>query len=333
MLDIFKSDAFGVVPLTQTINKILHQPGRISGMGLFSSTGVATTTIAIEEQAGTLSMVNPSLRGGPGQTFGNVRRTLRSVAIPHFEINDAVMAEEVQGVRAFGSESAVETVQGKVAEKMARHVANHEVTSEYSKLGAVKGLVTYPDGSTLDLATLFGVSLNAAVSLELDAASPASGVLRKTIAGIVRTIQGKLGGTPLKEVRAVVGSDLYDALIAHPEVRDTYLGWAQAEELRNGYAYGAFPFGGIMWEEYRGSVNGTAFVAATEGHVFPVGIDGLFQTYWAPADYLDTVNTIGKRFYAFQYEMPNKKGVHFDTQTNELNLCTRPDVLQKVTLT
>jgi hypothetical protein len=58
-------------------------------------------------------------------------------------------------------------------------------------------------------------------------------------------------------------------------------------------------------------------------------VPNLFRTYYAPADYNETVNTIGKQFYAKQYEMPNGKGWHFDTQTNELNICTRPRVLLK----
>ena len=333
MLDIFNSDAFAVRPLTDTINKIKHKPSRLSELGIFLGSGVATTSIAIEEKAGILKLVSPSPRGGPGTTIGKERRTLRSLAIPHFELNDAVMAEEVQGVRAWASETDVETVQGKVAEKMAVHVASHEVTSEYSKLGAVKGIVTYADGTTLDLFSTFGVSAPTAVSLELDAATPVGGVLRKTIAGVIRGMQDALGGIPLGAVHALVGADFFDALIQHAEVRDTYLGWVQAEELRKGYAYGGFPFGGVMWEEYRGSVDGTAFVAANEAHVFPVGIPGLFRTVWAPADYKETVNTIGQRFYAKQYDMPNGKGVHFDTQTNELNFCTRPNALRKCTLT
>ena len=54
---------------------------------------------------------------------------------------------------------------------------------------------------------------------------------------------------------------------------------------------------------------------------------GLFRTYYAPADYIETVNTIGRRLYAKQYDMPNGKGVHLDTQMNALNICTRPKVL------
>ena len=35
MLDIFHNNAFGVVPLTDAINKPVFQPGRIGQMGLF----------------------------------------------------------------------------------------------------------------------------------------------------------------------------------------------------------------------------------------------------------------------------------------------------------
>ena len=68
------------------------------------------------------------------------------------------MAEEVQGVRAFGSETATQTVQGQVMERGAIHSQSLEATHEYSRIGAVKGIVTYADGSTLNLFTEFGVS-------------------------------------------------------------------------------------------------------------------------------------------------------------------------------
>lgn len=326
MLDVFKNDAFGVVPLTNTINKLKYVPGQISKLGLFSTTSVATTSIAIEEKSGVLTLVAPTPRGGPGVTLDKSKRNLRSIAIPHFEINDAIMAEEVQGVRAWGSETEVEMVQGKVAERMAIHVDSHAATTEYSRVGAIKGVVTYADGSTLDLFALFGVTQQAEVDFDLDNPTPTSGALRKKCAAVVRMITEALDGVPLQGVRAICSKEFFDDLVAHPEVRDTYLGWVQAEELRNGYAYGAFPFGGIMWEEYRGSVGGTAFVAADKAHIFPVAA-GLFQTVYAPADYVETVNTLGQPMYAKQYMMANGKGVHFDTQTNQVHFCTRPNTL------
>jgi hypothetical protein len=45
---------------------------------------------------------------------------------------------------------------------------------------------------------------------------------------------------------------------------------------------------------------------------------------YAPADYIETVNTMGLPRYVKQYPMPNDKGIHIDTQMNVLSFCTRP---------
>lgn len=332
MLDVFNTDAFSVVTLTDAINKIKFVPGRIGQLGLFNESGVATTSVAIEERDGILELVAPTPRGGPGVTLDKSLRTLRNVSVPHFEINDAVMAEEVQGIRAWGSESVVETVQGKVAERLQIHSQSMEATHEYSRIGAIKGTVTYADSSTLNLFTLFGVSQLSEVDFDLDAASPAAGVLRKKCAEVIRSIAGVLEGVPFSGVHAFCGDAFFDDLIAHGEVRETYTGWTAAAELRQGYvqgglSYGAFPFGGIMWENYRGSVGGTSFINTDKCHLFPVGVPNLFRTYYAPADYIETVNTLGQRMYAKQYQMQNGKGVHLDAQMNALDICTRPRAL------
>ena len=334
MLDIFNSNAFGIVPLTDAINKMKFVPGRIGAMGLFSESGIATTSAAIEEKDGILSLISPSARGAPGTTLTKNRRTMRVVNVPHFEINDSVMAEEVQGVRAWGSETDVEMVMGKVAERGVVHSQSLEATNEYSRIGAIKGTVTYADSSTLNLFDLFQVSQAAERDWDLDAASPASGVLRKTCAAVVRQIAAALDGVPFSGVYTLCGDAFFDDLIAHTEVRASYLQQQEASQLRTGYidggaggSYGSFNYGGITFENYRGSVGGTGFINTDKCHVFPTGVPSLFRTYWAPADYMETVNTNGQRLYMKQYEMANGKGVHLDTQMNALNICTRPNVL------
>jgi hypothetical protein len=76
-------------------------------------------------------------------------------------------------------------------------------------------------------------------------------------------------------------------------------------------------------------VGGTAFIDTNKCHIFPTGVPGFFRTYFAPADYMETVNTVGQRIYSKQYEMPNGKGVNLDAQSNVLSLCTRPTALIK----
>lgn len=334
MLDIFNEDAFSVTRLTDAINDISFVPGRIGQMGLFETDSVDTTSIAIEKKGDILILVPPTPRGGPGTTVDKEKRDLRSLIIPHFEINDAVMAEEVQNVRAFGREQALMTVMQKVGQRLRTHQNSHSATEEFARIGAIKGIVTYADGSSLNLFTEFGVTQEAEIDFDLDNATPDPGALRKTCAGVIRKIAGLLGGIPFSGVHAFCGDAFFDDLIAHKEVRESYLNWSAAQELRQSYvsggqSFGAFPFGGIMWENYRGKVGNTDFIGTNQCHMFPTGVPGLFKSVYAPADYVETVNTMGRRLYAKQYRMPNDKGIHLDTQTNALQYCTRPKVLLK----
>lgn len=336
MNNVFDDPAFGVVPLTDAINKLKFIPGRLGRLGLFSTSSISTTAVAIEERNGVLVLVAPTPRGGPGQTVEKAKRGLRMLAVPHFEINDAIMAEESQGVRAFGEESATEAVMDKVTERNQQHSQSMDATEEYARIGAVKGVITYADGTSTDLFTEFGVSQETEIDFDLDNNAPAAGVLRKKCAGIYRTMASNLEGVSFTGVRAECGDAFFDDLIAHKEIRETYLQQQEARDLRTGYVgagadgvYGSFNFGGVIWENYRGAVGNTKFVDDNKVHFYPVGAPGLFRTVYAPADYNETVNTMGKRLYAKIYEMDNGKGYKLDVQMNALSYCTRPKVLMQ----
>lgn len=337
VLDVFKQDAFGVIELTDAINKIPFVPGRAGTLIPWNERGVATTSIMLEEQDGVLTLVNPTARGGPGSTVGKRSRTARVLAVPHYERDDAVYADEVQGVREFGQEQTVRTVQGVLNDRMAVHTQDMDVTLEYQRVGAIKGVILNGDGSTLyNLFTEFGVSQDAEIDFDLDNATPARGALRKLCAQTVRQMMGNLDGTAISGVHAVCGDAFFDDLLAHSEVVNSYLNTPMAAVLRDGYVdpssnqkiYGAFEFGGIVWENYRGSVGGTAFVNTDKAHLFPVG-PSIWRTVYAPADYVETVNTIGRPRYAKQFPMQNDKGISLEMQMNALSYNTRPKSLLK----
>lgn len=339
MLDIFNNNAFSTARLTQAINELKFVPGRIGELGLFETTSVDVTTIAVEKRNDILALVPPSPRGAPGTTIEKNKRDLRSFIIPHFEVNDAIYAEEVQNIRSFGFEQGLETVMEKVAQRQVTMVRSFAATEEQARMGAVQGVITYADGSTLNLFTEFGVTQDAEINFDLEAASPAAGVLRKKCAAITRQLTTSLGGIPFTGIRAFCGDNFFDALLSHSEVRGTYLNWNEAQILRDSYvpgngnglrsSYGIFQFGGIVWENYRGAVGSTNFIDADKCHIFPEGVPGLFRTVYAPADYMDTVNTMGQRLYSRQYPMPNMKGQYLDGQMNAIQYCSRPKVLLK----
>jgi hypothetical protein len=338
MLDIFKNSAFSVIALTDTISKLKFVPGFIGQRGLFTETSVRTLSVGIEEQDGLLKLIDPTPRGGPGHTLQKRGRVLRSLSVPHFEINDAVYADEVQGIRAFGSETELETVQGLLAERMQIAGQSLEVTLEHSRVGAIKGIIKY-ETREINLFREFEVDKPTPVVLPLTQDTSGNGAIRTLLSKTSRAMSSNLAGAPHSGYEALCGDDFFDALVAAKEFRTTYLNTEAASELRNAIigpaaiekkAFAAIELGGVTWINYRGGIDDEPFIEADRAYMYPIGVPGLFRTYVAPADYVETVNTAGRMRYTKQYEFANGKGIHLDTQTNNLNICTRPNVLQEL---
>ncbi len=343
MFDIFNNDAFSVTSLTDAMAEIKYVPSFVSGLGLFTATPVSTLHVAIEkDRDSNYSIVPSSPRGAPGDTVGKGRRNMRNLTIPHFQRDDAIYADEVQGVRAFNTEQQVETVQGMIARRAAEHSQSFALTEEYHRLAVItQGKLLDKDGSELyNYFTEMGETQAAEVDWDLDNASPVDGILRQRSATLMRAMGATLGGLPFNGILALCGDSFYDALIQHKEIRDTYKGWEAAAALRTGFLDASNPQGGvwgqftafnITWVNYRGGLN--VGLAATEAKFVPLGVPGLFRTVYAPADYEETVNTLGQRLYAKQWAMPNGKGRQMEFQTNALHYCTRPRVLMSARMT
>ncbi len=336
ILNVFNQDAFSVMRLTDALREIKYVPSRIGQLGLFQSTSIDTLDIAIErDREQNQILINSTPRGGPGQTFGKNGRSLRTLRVPHFQVDDAIMADEVQQVRAFGSETSVERLQQKIANRAAEASQFFALTEEFHRLNIIKSgkLLDADQNILFDYFTEFGETAPTEIDFDLDNASPAEGALRKACVGVVRKMAAILDGLPYTGIHAFCGDNFFDDLVSHPEVRETYKGYSEAATLRTAFAsasgqqnsFGVFEFGGITFENYRGG--GSIGIDTDKCHIFPLGVPGLFRTVYAPADYIETVNTQGQRLYGKQWEMPNGKGVNLEFQMNALQYCTRPRVL------
>ncbi len=329
VLNMFQTDnAFTLASMTAAINKVAFVPGQIGASGIFEEEGVDTTTVLIEELNGQLAMVGPSPRGGQGETIDKEKRKMRPILVPHFQRDDAVMAEEVQGVRAFGSTNTLETVVGKVNARTARHARDLDTTLEHQRVGAIKGLVKDKNANTMiDLFDTFGVSAPSAVNFHLDVDTTK---LRAICDDVRILIENALEATSYTGIRGYCGKTFWRNLIDHKLVREIYLNTVRAQELLRELP-DDFNFGGINFERYKtgskasaANAAGAAFIADTECRFVVEGVPGLFRTFFAPADYNETVNTIGLPRYAKQIPMKNDKGIDLEVQTNPLNICTQP---------
>jgi len=329
-LNIFENDAFSLASLTAAINDTPHVPGMIGRSGLFAEEGVTTTSVNIEKDGATLSLVPSAQRGAPATAVGGDKRKMVPFSTIHLPQRATILADEVQNLRPFGSESEVETVQSIVNKRLAKMRRNLDATIEYQRIGAIKGQILDSDGSTVltDIYTAFGLSQDT-VAMALGTSTTN---VRGKILTAVRKSEDALGNSLAMGYVAYCGDTFFDALIDHDKVRNAYEQWMAGEMLRNDPRAG-FIYGGVRWVNYRGKVGATKFVADAEAYLVPEGVPDLFITSYAPGDYMETANTIGLPYYAMQDLLPMGKGVTLEAQSNPISICTKPTSVIKLTQT
>lgn len=331
-LDWTKQNAFSMRSLTSSVNEMTYVPGRIGQLGLFQESGIATTKVMIENREGQLVLVPASTRGGPAHQNVRDRRKVRTLETVHLAIEDTVPADEIQNVRAFGSESLLTGYQQEVDQRFASMGRKLDATIEHLYIGAIKGIVVDADGTTeiYNLFDEFGINAPDTVFFDLSASDPGSGAVRKKCNSVIRDIEDSLGAAPYTSIHAMCGSTFFDNLVDHPECREAYQRWNDGQALRDRTARRTFFYAGIMFEEYRGKVGDVDFVEADEAHFFPTGVPELFRMVYAPADFVETVNTIGLPRYAkMSTDQEFQRWVKLHMQSNPLPYCTRPGVLIK----
>ena len=328
-------DAFTMASLTDSINNLPNNYGRVDELGLFTDRGIRTRTAIIEEKNGVLNLLPTLPVGSPGTQNKMGKRTARSFTVPHIPLDDRILPDEFAGLRAFGSESELDSIADVMADHLQAARNKFASTIEYLRMGALKGIILDADSSTLyNLYTEFGISPK---SVNFALGTAGTNVAAKC-REVLRHMEDNLLGEVMSGVRALVDQDFFDALIGHPNVEKYWLNHVEAIQLTGTKSdpRKGFTFGGITWEEYRGiasDMNGNArkFIAANEGHCFPMGTLETFQTIYAPANFIETLNTTGVPLYVKQATDAMGRWVDLHIQSNPLPICLRPALLVKVT--
>jgi hypothetical protein len=318
---IFEDDAFSVSSLTAAINDQEYLPGRISSMGLFREEGISTITVQIEKDGDTLALVPAGERGTSGLVVGGTKRLMIPFNTVHLPERFTIKADEIQGIRAFGTRTELQSVQDVVNKRLAKARRQLDATHEFQRMGALNGQVLDADGKTvlLDIYKTFGVSRK---KLRMELSNPDTKV-RVKCGEALDMQEDALGSITSTGSRALCGKTFWNELITHKSVEETYLNTQQAAALR-GDARESFEFGGIVWERYRGKVAGVSFIHDDKALLIPEGVPDLYISSFAPADYMETVNTQGIPYYSKIEPLPFNKGVAGEAQSNPLHLCTRP---------
>jgi len=323
----FDAGGYSLAEMTQAINILPNLYTRLGQNGLFRFEGVTQRSVVIEQREGVLSLLPSVPLGAPATVGTREQRSMRSFALPWIPHDDVILPAEIQGMPALGVSDAADPLVEVMNRKLTLMRRKHAQTREYMEMNALRGIVKDGAGTTLyNYFTEFGLE-----PIEVDFVFGTAGTnIQSKVRSILRAIEDNLLGETMTTAHALISSEFFDKLISHPKTEEAYKyfsangGQPLREDMRR-----AFPFAGLLFEEYNGSVtlsNGTTerLIPAGEGIAFPLGTFDTFTTYGGPANLLETANTVGLPLYARQQIDSKGRWIDLMTEASTLPVNKRP---------
>lgn len=324
----FKGPGFDMMSMTETINIIPNTYGRIQQAGIFATKTIPTTIVGIEESHGVLNIIPAVKRGSPSTKNTTSKRKMRYFELLHIPLDDQIKPEELQNIRAFGRNTLKQATQ-EMMERLVTIRRKHDITLEYLRMGAMLGEILNADGSTiLNLYDEFEITKKT-VDFVTDVATTD---IRAKCFEVSRWMEDNLLGEIMGSVEVWCSQGFFDALVGHKVVKETYLNYAEAAEKVGGDIRKGFNYGGLRFSEYRAvatTPDGTVrrFIPDGGAIAFPLGTTDTFKTFFGPANYISTVNTMGQELYARVRFPDDDRSVEIETEQNPLPICKRPVLL------
>jgi hypothetical protein len=329
----FDGGGYSLAEMTESINLLPNIYTRIGQMGLFREEAITQRVVLVEFANGTIKLLPSVPLGGPPTVAGRDGANLASFAVPWIPHDDVITPQDIQGVRGFGTQNA-DPLQKIMLQKLTRIRAKHAQTREYMEVNALRGILKDGAGRTLvNFHAAFGTT-PAEVDFVLGTA--ATDVVAK-VRAVLRLIEDNLQGESMSGARILVDGGFFDKMIGHASVKEAYKNFnafngmnPNRDDVRR-----MFPFGGAIIEEYSATVTLSTnapekVIPANEGIAFPMGTMDTFVTYFAPANLIETVNTLGMPLYARQIMRPNGSAVDVMTEASPLPVNKRPNLVVRV---
>ena len=204
-ISLFDDDAFTLSTLTALINDMPHVPSRLGDLNLFDEEGIQTTTVQIEKDGDTFSLVADAERGAPGQVVVGSKREMLPFNTLHLPQRATIKADEIQNVRGWGGQTDLAALQTVVTRRIKKMRTQLDVTHEWQRLGAIKGVILDADGkrTLVNLLDRFGIEQSV---VKFDLAKQDT-ELRLKCDDVSSLIEDALGAMPFSHVRVICVSN------------------------------------------------------------------------------------------------------------------------------
>lgn len=333
--------AYGkAVDLSSGINIVPNTWGLVNRLGLFENKYGRLKTIMIPRTTEGQHLLEDRNWDERNPSIAGAARDFLTLPVPHYPVDDAITPNDIDAniewEAAINGGLGLETIEQKRAEKMSRIRRAHALTLEMARMQVIKdGTVYSPRGTVnVNYYTEFGISRQV-VPVDLSSTTVAP---NSALEGALGQIQDDLQtGDIVTDFICLCSPEFFSALTNNAFIVERYFYVQNSQQqplLVDRLTAGApldarfrtFDYAGILFVEVRGSVAGIPYVAPDDAYLFPRGTQS-FETWFAPANRLSTVNKTALESYYFEYINRKDDIIEIMSETNFLNVLKRPDLI------
>ncbi len=334
---------FNVQEIGSAVNRAPNLYSRIGQMGIYDRRPQTSTSVTLIYQDNKVVLLDPVARGGQRQETNRTKPDGITFDIPHFAFGDVLTPTDIQGFTAFRPGPARGESMAEAYDRRLRKTRlPHDQTFEFYRMGGIKGVILNPDGTTMyNLFNELGITQK---TIDFDFSNANADIMGK-IEELEDHISLNLRGETSTGYHVMCDPGWLRKLKFHPKYEKYLLSHSAAlQQLAASRQNAVDPnpartlkIESVTFESYNAVGTNSAgadvpFIAANEGHAFPLGTMEMFQEYDAPANRMDAVNMApSDEIAVYVKELDQSKGIDMDTESNKLCICERPEALVKLT--
>lgn len=291
-MDVYR-DYFTRETLAVELAQAPYTPGQLGASGMFEVVPLNSTTLAIEEQTKDAGKIlTPIPRGAPRQQTNLDKRKVHTFTTQSFGDEGTVYADEVLNARGRGA--AVEILTDRRNRVISRLRRDMDLTHESLRMATLLSPATTEFGAR-------GATVQ--IILGTDTTKTRAEIFNK----IILPVEAALDGLTYSDIDVWCSDGFWDDLIENKSIKDTYLNWQAAADLRGNLGK-PFRWGDVNWIRYRGV--GTTKITADKAVVVPKGVPGFGYAGFAPNDTLESVGegALGAPYYLGSKVLTDSQG-------------------------
>lgn len=339
------------VNISPMLYKIPNEYGLINKLGLFQNIFGSQKLIEIPRLTEEVHTILDRNWDERNQSTAGEKRESTMARIPHFPLDDAITANDIDGKYTFESfadlqNRQLETVANIYSKKSQRLRKAHAKTLELARFySLITGKSYAPNGTvSYDWYDEWGVTRKATKFDFSNSTNVPNTYFEDQISFIQENL---LTGQTVDGFVCLCGKNYFNGLIANPYIREGALnihnpqnntmimGRLVANRYNLDARYRSFDFAGITFiqaiDRYVDPTGAEIKIGDDDAILIPTGVEGMFRTHYAPANRLDCVNQTASELYMFQFTDEKLGRIELMSESNFLNVITEPQVILKLT--